>query len=1416
MSISMHCFQNKERKYFFISLLSVVVLTGFLACGLAPRAVFAQEVSGGSASSSDTGSISVSAVLLQGDGEMVPNASYSVRFSLYRSDRTQVDPYPSDADRASRVWEETQIVEVKNGVLETFLGKSTPLPNNFTFEGGNYFLGIRVESDAEMVPRKKLGKFPNAVNSQFLRGRAIGNNAGDIVTYGVAGKLGIEQLPTGTKGKTLLLADNKDFTSSVKEVSALSKNVDTLSGDLSNLSDDFQSLLDRVAPISGNGHTQNTDTATNSTVFTIGSGIAINSNQFRLSISSASNAPALRYDGGIGEWQFSDDGTTFSSFTSAFAGMVNGSGSPGQVSYWINGTTLSGENYLSAVRGGTGIDTSSFTGVPFLSSGVWSVDSPALSVSHGGTGIDTSSFTGVPFLSSGVWSVDSPALSVSHGGTGIDTSSFTGVPFLSSGVWSVDSPALSVSHGGTGIDTSSFTGVPFLSSGVWSVDSPALSVSHGGTGIDTSSFTGVPFLSSGVWSVDSPALSVSHGGTGNASFPSGGILYGNAAGAIQSLGILGNGQLLIGIASGAPTLGTLTSLAGSVTIANGVGTINLESSLGVSIDSAEIENGSVLGIDLGASGAPLDGQILTFNSGTGGFSWVSSGGGGIGDITAIGDVSAGEAFTSTSTQGTSLYWYDPDGRGQLTRANLTASRTWTLPNESGTICTSGSLCAGYETPLQRAYDFDADGSNATLRLSSLDDSVVFENPASGGTDSGFLFGLNQLNATAPVSALDIVQASNAANAVNITANVIDTETALAMSVNGLTSGSGLSILSSSTGLSGSLATLSLSGSAAANTGSLLALKNTGVQNANTSLLIEHAATGTNNLAFRIDDVIGDTTPFVVNGAGAVGIGTASPVSPLELYGASANDEVLTITSATTTHDPLLQFRTSATTLGVKFSLGVDTSDADTFKIDAGNTLGSSADFAITSTGTTTIADARLGAQYFPEDGGILSWIDMAVTPAVPSNTVLSYSAQLDTNPVLTVYGVADGSGGVGSLGVGIGTTTPSSRLDVSDDRASGYAMRVGNDGNNANRYGMVVQAGADDGSGTTYYLNALDGDGTQIGYIANTAGTFAITDPSDIRTKTNIENTLTEGLGVINRLRVVDFNRVSHADGPRLTGFIAQEVQEVYPNVISTGENGYLGISKAEFIPVLVKAVQEEDRRVSDLASTLESVTLSTDGHATTLADLETSVEERFSLVAQSDAETKMRLATFEQHTADMSGVTKKLETLESAVSLLQSSNETLLDFYNTLSLGSVLVKDADGNLDLSKGVLRVKELRAESLVVTVSDDEAPSIGAATLFAKAIDVKGKTDESGNDIPDGKDDRTGDAMDDPEVAARDGKKVVVSTKAVSNGARIFVTPKKATSAPLAVTKVDEGKSFTVEVRTETSEEIPFDWVLVEER
>jgi hypothetical protein len=66
----------------------------------------------------------------------------------------------------------------------------------------------------------------------------------------------------------------------------------------------------------------------------------------------------------------------------------------------------------------------------------------------------------------------------------------------------------------------------------------------------------------------------------------------------------------------------------------------------------------------------------------------------LGDITAIGDVTSGAGFTSSGTQGTSLYFYDADGRGQLTRADLTQARTYTLPDATGTVAL-GTGTAGY-------------------------------------------------------------------------------------------------------------------------------------------------------------------------------------------------------------------------------------------------------------------------------------------------------------------------------------------------------------------------------------------------------------------------------------------------------------------------------------------------------------------------------------------------------------------------------------------------------------------------------------------------------------------------------------------------------------------------------------------------
>lgn len=53
-------------------------------------------------------------------------------------------------------------------------------------------------------------------------------------------------------------------------------------------------------------------------------------------------------------------------------GNVNGTGSNGQVAYWTGASTLAGEDYLSAARGGLGTDASAFTGVVKAASGVFS------------------------------------------------------------------------------------------------------------------------------------------------------------------------------------------------------------------------------------------------------------------------------------------------------------------------------------------------------------------------------------------------------------------------------------------------------------------------------------------------------------------------------------------------------------------------------------------------------------------------------------------------------------------------------------------------------------------------------------------------------------------------------------------------------------------------------------------------------------------------------------------------------------------------------------------------------------------------------------------------------------------------------------------------------------------------------------
>jgi hypothetical protein len=215
---------------------------------------------------------------------------------------------------------------------------------------------------------------------------------------------------------------------------------------------------------------------------------------------------------------------------------------------------------------------------------------------------------------------------------------------------------------------------------------------------------------------------------------------------------------------------------------------------------------------------------------------------------------------------------------------------------------------------------------------------------------------------------------------------------------------------------------------------------------------------------------------------------------------------------------------------------------------------------------------------------------VGIDDSASANFKISSSSALGTNDRLII----NGSGG----------------STFNADYATNYVSYFFNDGNNANRYGLKVQAGADDGTGTTYYLDAYDGDGGQVGYLANTSGTFAVTDISDRRTKVNITETeIVNATDVITALRVVDFNRRADPDGPRITGFIAQEVEAVFPFAVTENpKTGYLGVMKDAFVPLLVKGAQEQQATIREQGITLASLSESLLSTISSVADLEAAV----------------------------------------------------------------------------------------------------------------------------------------------------------------------------------------------------------------
>ncbi|OGS07946.1 MAG: hypothetical protein A2270_02760 [Elusimicrobia bacterium RIFOXYA12_FULL_51_18] len=115
---------------------------------------------------------------------------------------------------------------------------------------------------------------------------------------------------------------------------------------------------------------------------------------------------------------------------------------------------------------------------------------------------------------------------------------------------------------------------------------------------------------------------------------------------------------------------------------------------------------------------------------------------------------------------------------------------------------------------------------------------------------------------------------------------------------------------------------------------------------------------------------------------------------------------------------------------------------------------------------------------------------------------------------------------------------------------------------------------------------------TAPGYTLTVAGTAWVTSSawsgSDKRWKKDI-TPLQDSLSKILRLKPVGYNWRKdefpelNFDEGRQIGFIAQEVESVIPEVVTTNKDGYKGVSYEKIVPVLTEAIQELYKQINEL-----------------------------------------------------------------------------------------------------------------------------------------------------------------------------------------------------------------------------------------
>ena len=223
-------------------------------------------------------------------------------------------------------------------------------------------------------------------------------------------------------------------------------------------------------------------------------------------------------------------------------------------------------------------------------------------------------------------------------------------------------------------------------------------------------------------------------------------------------------------------------------------------------------------------------------------------------------------------------------------------------------------------------------------------------------------------------------------------------------------------------------------------------------------------------------------------------------------------------------------------------------------------------------------------------GGTFGGINFIVSHNSPASSFSNAS----TKPAMSIN---SHNGSTPGNYVGINNSNPLTALDVSGsivarliNNNSVWLTDAGGDRMPAIIFSSnwpTTQAAIGYSTGTN---NIIYGFGTNAGgvFLATVTASGYVTS-SDKTLKENIVDARTNYLDDLNKLRLVNYNRIGKTK--KELGFIAQEMEEVFPSVVEN--NGYdntKGYAITALIPMLVSAVQSLSKTVSSLQGQIDEI----------------------------------------------------------------------------------------------------------------------------------------------------------------------------------------------------------------------------------